>query len=406
METLLKIDNCHINTNEDDDTFVGIKYENDNFSVCFPLGYRLSEVDNDLKKDVLLLISTIATNTKKKDSKLSKDSVFDHTTFPFQAYLYLIKDFYNRGYYTEKESSYITAKKGRIDWSRTIKQKKPIIQNGQASYLDFVVRKNDINDNYLITQIHEYCVYDSFVRIGWLFTSAIPQKPNIKFNYRLFKSTVISKMGQTFNDSNRKLFSNMLAIIEQIGGDNNRFDYKYGTYRFEYVWEKMIDKVFGIKEKDFYFPRTSWHINDVKYDNACLEPDSIMLWNGNIFVLDAKYYKYGETGNVKDLPESTSINKQITYGEYIAEEVKFKERHGDKFEVYNAFLMPYNGGDYSGLFKWIGEASSSWKHDKNIYERVQGILVDVNSLMQLSYRKERTEIAQLAECIETAINKN
>ena len=131
-----------------------------------------------------------------------------------------------------------------------------------------------------------------------------------------------------------------------------------------------------------------------------------MLWNGNIFVLDAKYYKYGETGNVKDLPESTSINKQITYGEYIAEEVKFKERHGDKFEVYNAFLMPYNGGDYSGLFKWIGEASSSWKHDKNIYERVQGILVDVNSLMQLSYRKERTEIAQLAECIETAINKN
>lgn len=404
METLLKRDNCHINTNEDDDTFVGIKYENDNFSVCFPLGYRLSENDNDLKKDVLLLISTIATNTKKKESKLSKDSVFDHTTFPFQAYLYLIKDFYNRGYYTEKESNYITAKKGRIDWSRTIKQKKPIIQNGQASYLDFVVRKNEINDNYLITQIHEYCVYDSFVRIGWLFTSAIPQKPNIKFNYRLFKSTVISKMSQTFNDSNRKLFSNMLAIIEQIGGDNNRFDYKYGTYRFEYVWEKMIDKAFGIKEKDFYFPRTSWKINDVKYDNACLEPDSIMLWNGNIFVLDAKYYKYGETGNVKDLPESTSINKQITYGEYIAEEVKFKERHGDKFEVYNAFLMPYNGGDYSGLFKWIGEASSSWKHDKNIYEKVQGILVDVNSLMQLSYRKERAEIAKLAECIESAMS--
>ena len=33
---------------------------------------------------------------------------------------------------------------------------------------------------------------------------------------------------------------------------------------------------------------------------------------------DAKYYKYGWTQLPKDLPSSSSINKQISYGEYIA----------------------------------------------------------------------------------------
>ena len=34
-------------------------------------------------------------------------------------------------------------------------------------------------------------------------------------------------------------------------------------------------------------------------------------------------------GKAWDLPESTSINKQITYGEYVANEEKFKKRVKD-----------------------------------------------------------------------------
>lgn len=38
-------DKCHINTNWDTDTFVGIKCDNGNFSIHFPLGYfKLSKI--------------------------------------------------------------------------------------------------------------------------------------------------------------------------------------------------------------------------------------------------------------------------------------------------------------------------------------------------------------------------
>ncbi len=244
------------------------------------------------------------------------------------------------------EVIYNVSKRGKIDWNRTIKTQKPSIQDGQAFYLDFVTKRNSINENELITLIHEYCVFDSFEKIGWLFTDKLPSKPRLKFNYKLFKSVIREKLERTFNDKNKKLFRNMLAIIDYEGENNEQREYKYGTNRFEYVWESMIDRVFGIEKKEQYFPKTTWTLSERKYDNASLEPDTIMIVNNDVYVLDAKYYKYGVTRRPWDLPESTSINKQITYGEYIAEETKFKKIHGENFKTYNAFLMPYNMEDW------------------------------------------------------------
>ena len=47
----------------------------------------------------------------------------------------------------------------------------------------------------------------------------------------------------------------MLAIIDFEGDKDSDKNYRYGTYRFEYIWEKMIDKVFGIENKADYFPK-------------------------------------------------------------------------------------------------------------------------------------------------------
>lgn len=48
------------------------------------------------------------------------------------------------------------------------------------------------------------------------------------------------------------------------------------------------------------------------------------------------------TGKAWDLPEPTSINKQIIYGEYVANEENFKKKHGNDMKVYNVFLMPFD----------------------------------------------------------------
>lgn len=404
MENNTLFDRCRVNTNIDNDVFVGIQKAGTVYEVSFPLGYHLCKDEKGLRKDIMNLMSVLAKTIGKKQSEMYVGlNSCDALNIPVQAYLYLIKDFYERGYYKERETYYRTAKRGKINWGRTIKSKKPVIQDNEVYYLDFVVKKNTINENELITLVHKYCVYESFEKFGWLFTSFVPGKPKTGLNAKMMISVVNNKLQNSFNDRNRQLFVNMLAVLQSLS-DDSKTEFKYGTNRFEYVWEKLIDRVFGISEKADYFPKTTWNFESGKqYDNASLEPDSIMLYNGAIYVLDAKYYKYGWSGAPGHLPESTSINKQITYGEYIAENSKFMN-DGNHPTVYNAFILPF---DSKGKkfptdkpIRYVGNATSDWKLGTAKYENVIGVLMDVKYLMGLDSRMDAMEIMRLAELIE------
>lgn len=396
---------CRVNTNWETDTFVGLKCLDGDISINFPIGYHISDDDKNLRKDIMLLFATLATNTERRESEvLGQENRFDEVAFPLQSYMYIIRDYLVRGYYREQEVTYKASKRGKINWNRTIKTQKPYVQDSQIFYLDFVTKRNEIKENELITLIHEYCVYESFERIGWLFTKLMPKKPRIAKRKKIFRSVLYDKISNTFNDRNRSLFRHMLAIIDYQGDKYADKNYRYGTWRFEYVWEKMIDKVFGIDNKTDYFPKTSWDIEGEIYNNASLEPDTIMIYKNNVYILDAKYYKYGVTGRIGDLPESTSINKQITYGEYVMSGQKFREIHGVDMNVYNAFLMPFDSlksKEYKKLeMVRVGQAISNWKDNNEDYQKIQGILIDIKTLMNNNVRQDENEIMKLAELIE------
>ena len=410
MQQASLIDRCKVNTNWDEDIFVGLKCDGDDISIHFPLGFDISHDEKELRSDILLLLDTIRSTTSRKESEYVQGiKSYEQVSFPVQAYLEVIFDFYKRGYYKEIEVLYNVAKRGKINWNRTIKTQKAYIQDGNAYYLDFVTKNNSLQNDQMITLIHEYCVYESFDKIGWLFTNSMPQKPRIKFNYKMFKGILMDKIAATFNDNNKMLFRNLLAIIDYTGAGFSTRKFQYGTYRFEYVWESLVDKVYGISGKAEFFPKTYWNIDKNVVPNACLEPDTIMLCNNDVYVLDAKYYKYGATKRAVDLPESTSINKQITYGEYIDEQKSFRQKYGDNMKVYNAFLMPFN----SQSDKWmtedkvirIGQAYGDWKTNLKSYEKVQGIVVDIKYLMKLSTRQNEEEIRVLADKISKYVNE-
>lgn len=410
MQQASLIDRCKVNTNWDEDIFVGLKCDGDDISIHFPLGFDISHDEKELRSDILLLLDTIRSTTSRKESEYVQGiKSYEQVSFPVQAYLEVIFDFYKRGYYKEIEVLYNVAKRGKINWNRTIKTQKAYIQDGNAYYLDFVTKNNSLQNDQMITLIHEYCVYESFDKIGWLFTNSMPQKPRIKFNYKMFKGILMDKIAATFNDNNKMLFRNLLAIIDYTGAGFSTRKFQYGTYRFEYVWESLVDKVYGISGKEEFFPKTYWNIDKNVVPNACLEPDTIMLCNNDVYVLDAKYYKYGATKRAVDLPESTSINKQITYGEYIDEQKSFRQKYGDNMKVYNAFFMPFN----SQSDKWmtedkvirIGQAYGDWKTNLKSYEKVQGIVVDIKYLMKLSTRQNEEEIRVLADKISKYVNE-
>lgn len=267
------------------------------------------------------------------------------------------------------------------------------------------------NEKNLITQIHKYCVYEAFSTLGWLFTPHLPADPHIALEPERFLFALRKKLSVTHNDKDKLLFQAMIQMLEYLDSANDNKQYYFGTDRFEYVWERLIDEVFGIRGKEEFFPRTKWNLKfNANKDNHALEPDSIMMCDDKIYVLDAKYYRYGVTGESRHLPESSSINKQITYGEYIDNCQALKDKYGE-LPIYNAFLMPFNRGknpfhvsdDY---FLNIGEATGEWKNDAKLYEHVQGIVIDIRFLMNNYTGSHKSKIRKLAKVIDEELAKN
>jgi hypothetical protein len=417
-------DICHVCTNDDGDRFVGVKADADGVAVCFPLGYQLppvTENERDLRRDIMHLISVLAAFTDQKDKLLAKKRFFapQQVNFPVNAYLTILSDYMTRSYYTETEQTYSASDSGKIDWRRTVRKHQPIIQSdGSPIYTKFEVRKVAPNDRTLITRIHEFCVYEAFRKLGWLFSSETPRRPHLKLegNKHMFIGVVRDKMGRTFIDHDKLLFQSMIDMLSDLDERSPQTRSSFGTDHFEYVWERMIDKMFGVKNKRDFFPRTYWrhlpgegassHVNDA------LEPDAIMITDvrgkRRAFVLDAKYYRFGATGSPSHLPPSSSINKQITYGEYVSALPEF----GGADAVFNAFIMPYNRTAYdkdenphgnslglSGEFACIGEARGDWKPGGLSYETVQGVVVDTRYLMYHYSGNTDAQVKRMADKI-------
>ena len=382
---------CHVNSNDNDDRFVGIKIEKDTVNIFFPIGYDLPSNETELRRDIKNLIKLISNFTDKEERIMALDSLDPSqlVSIPIQAYFYLLNHFIknNRQYYIEKESAYKKDTRGKVNWEKTIKHQHPFFQNGSFLYLKQIVRFSKFDQNRLITQIHKFLVLESYEHLGWLFSLNKPEPSNIVFDKKLFLSTVNLKLKKTNNDEDKKLFLAMKAIIECCGNNTDEKKLFFGTNNFETIWEKLINKFFGIPNKDSFFPHAIWkerYGNNNKKRSSALEPDTIMLFNNNIYVLDAKYYRYAtkKTLSAVYLPQSADINKQITYGEYVN---NHKPTNG---KVYNAFILPYNKNnnqfDSDKNFLNIAEAIGDWLENRfplKTYERIQAIVVDTRYIL-------------------------
>jgi len=395
--------------NNNDERFVGIKADQGNAIVYFPIGYKLPETEQELRKDIIHLIYILTTFTKSREGVLSsRDYVKSQSvSYPIHAYLNVVNSYLqSKAYYMESERKYIVSDHGKTNWSRTIKRQKPMIQqNGTPFYLQRDVINFTPNGNNYLTRIHEWCVYEGFARIGWLFTNIMPEKPHIIFQKAKFTEAIKNKLGKTYNDNEKTLFQSMLSIVNYTDEISERNQMHFGTDRFEYVWERIIDRIFGVEDKELYFPKTKWNLlyGSTKM-NSYLQPDTVMISDNKIVIIDAKYYKYGITGNPNDLPGSSSINKQIAYGEYVSISEIVKKKHGDGYQVFNIFIMPFNSSvnpfNTNSTFLHIGEAIAEWKSNNFSFEHIVGVLVDMRYAMWQCTTKKNSQIYELMSEVE------
>ena len=246
-------------------------------------------------------------------------------------------------------------------------------------------------------------VYEAFEKMGWLYVPFMPDKPGPHPGIKESIYILDKKLVATNDDVEQELFNAMRDMLVYIDERSSDKQYFFGTDFFENVWERMIDKAFGVEDKEQYFPRTRWLLDYGRdKEKRPLQPDTIMIYGDKCYVLDAKLYRYGWDPKPEHLPNSADINKQITYGEYIEQTRRLPNE-----KLYNAFIMPYNKENnlfmLNSNFGNIGEAVSDWKPNVKNYERIQGIVVDTRYLMYNYIGTSDQQKKEMAVCIEKVL---
>lgn len=398
-------DICIVSSNTNDDTYVGIKFIDDVVKVYFPLGYEIPEENGECRKSIINLMKTISIGNRlaNSDSKLSMNNGKEEEV-PFNSFIWIINDYLNNGLYTDREKIYKQNQNGKINWKKTLNTKF-CISGKNVIYLNPYVEKSTLEDN-IITDIHAYCVKVSVEYIGWLFGNIPVPENNIIENKINYYITVLNKeIVHSFDDRKKTLLINLKKILEMSGGKNKINLKNYGTIQYEYIWEYMVNKVYSNENANKYFPNSKYHLigfNKI-IESSNLRPDSILILEKDIYILDSKYYKYGITRSPLHLPNTDSIQKQITYGEHIENNYKYES-------IYNAFILPYN--KYRNPFglnnniEYVGFAESSWKEKKSskYYEKISIILIDTKYLIDCYAKCSNNSVDKLISSIQKVVD--
>lgn len=406
-------DRCRVISKDSNDSFIGLQWDKQHeVSVSFPTGYRLGKNERELKNDILSLINVIRLSKVAANSALFQYAKKDiKVTFPAEAYVEIILDYMNRGWYREYETIHRTNTSGKTSWARTIKSQTAYIQNDEIFYLNLVNRTSEVRPDRLITQIHMWCVKKAVDKLGWLFGIKAPLVNVIHFNREVFIDVIRRKYVISHKDKDRRLFLNMISLIESAASDNDPYGGSYGVLKFELVWEFLVNACFGTEIQSLYYPNSKWEMaSDTVYSMTPLREDSIMRIGDEVFILDAKYYIFDSTTErtKRELPSSESIFKQQIYGAYVQNDSRFDTEYPNGRTVYNAFILPYDmekAGTHK-VFKWIGNATNDFidgTKDKKCYEIIIGIHADTKTLMSQTSNNP-VFMKEIADMIKASCN--
>lgn len=400
--------NYHKVTNKVDDSFIGIKIKNNRIDFYYPETYHFDEssVENS-RNDVLAILQTIAIAKTHSDSKIKIESSFSNNeAIPLLSYLWIIRDYLMNGFYVNREKIIKKNQRGKVDWKRTLSGQ-PIISKGNVVYSNLVVSVNNNLDN-IIVEIHRYCVKKSIDILGWLFgiksSNFIETKPFYKELKNIYIDTLRKELSQTFDDEKKERLKNMLSIIEGLSDDQNGNELVYGVDSYAYIYERMINSIFGNRDATKFNPSANWYLKLKNYDpveSSDLRSDTILIQNNIAYVLDSKFYRFGYTADKKDLPETTSIQKQITYGDFIK-----NNKIGEEIQkIRNAFILPYNKYDnklgLSETLEYIGYSKTDYRKGTEDHEIIHAFLIDLKYVIETwNKRNHGEDIANLVENIE------
>lgn len=393
--------------------FIGVEITGDKVSFHYPWSFDFPSSEEKQLDAAAALLRTI-------DAYMERKAAEDETSdieggFPFPSCAWIIQDYQRNGMPQRFQKIEKIDGKGKIDWRRTLDQV-PLFLEDQESffYRNIYSRVNNPRDD-LILEIYRYCLQRSIDLIGPLFGTSSDGEAAEELDAGkrlLYHYALESELSQTFQDERKIRLTHMRKIVDMKIGGTEQGSLKWGVDGYWNVFEMLVDDIFSTESTKPYNPKAKWHIDgDPKeYRASVLRPDTIMIVDRDLFILDSKYYTYGQNlenrKGIQGLPGSSSIQKQIAYGQYS------ESRHQEKFSssnIYNVFILPYkkdaeqSNPTEDGLFRYIGYAYMESGADKK-YHRVQSFLIDLSSLIDRwinkAERNNKTIRNRLAELVK------
>ena len=383
---------------------VGLKIENNNFKFVFPPMYideNNFQID-EIKQDIFKLLEVI---NKYNINQIDENNATEKTELPLYAMLWIVSDFLQNGLYKEIETTKKIQNNGKINWKQTIQKCRPFLdENNNTYYNKFVTNEVKLKQDDYFVEIQEYCIKKSINLIGWYFNLQYEEQQEKTIaqlqEYIVFLKSILQN---TFFDYKKQLIVNMISILENQCEENSAFDKdEIFTDKFEIVFENLVVDVFSI-ERDllkFFYPYSKWiPLEGIEKKRPNLRPDAIYINDKNIYILDAKNYSFGYDANIGSLPETTSVEKQVTYAQYLLKNYKEikqevnKEKSGvfsQEFgKVFNFFIMPsYKNNLGDDNMKYIGHFEPKWcENNENSFEKIHTILIDLKTLVDAHFDK-------------------
>lgn len=369
-----------------DDCFVGAKISGGELTFTFP---ELLDVPPGKEKErakELLAALSFAKRSSAKAKTYIEDRYSSEGSDAFLAMLFLIDDYRSHGRYENREKITVRGGRGKIDWKKTRKQAPVYLGGGHFAYPSYY-RKVDTERNSLLVDIYRLTVGKSIEMLGWLFDiqaddylAAVPTF--ISSSYPRLYRAVIEARNASFDDLKRRRLSSMGAVLLSIMEEGSTDAWSYGSENMEDVFENILRRALtGSPLFDgSYDPKYSFLPLSGPGRNISIRPDVVVRENRDIYVFDAKYYRYGVDFNPSLLPSSDSVLKQFAYAEHI--DVTF---HPNR--LFNSFVLPIKlakltGNPVARLMKGQTVAYGGKIVSSSCKGKINVLLVDLTTLIK------------------------
>lgn len=428
--------------------FVGLRFSGNKVEICYPESFRwanpngrdlskvidLAEADvyTEFSEDIQMLLRSLMLAKKRSDeTKEINDTFVSEQPFALQAYLWMVRDYLDNGMYVNREKTFEKNRSGQISWKKTMRQQ-PMISGNSIVFQDYIAAVKSPQEN-LLVEIYRFCLKKSIYLIGWLFNisaaafgiRALSELELAEGKKQQYIYAVTSELHKTFDNVKQARLKNMLRVLTGLNKSENGA-LVFGVKSYAYVFECLVDSVFGTDRASDYYPHAAWRLSetvseesedcpdeDTEKETSKLRPDSILIRDGKCVIIDSKLYRFPFegwlSGKIDGLPGTSSIMKQIVYGDQIYSMAERQKLPFSKKEIYNCFVIPFDKTattpESSELVRTVSATASWWRPKKRNYDQIIVFLIDMRSLLrswssQNYQEKQRNLIEQITSCLK------